>query len=965
MTRESKSFIEVQFPVSKLSKECYKERKSAQGKALTLLGKWWGRKPLILVRAALLGLLIPASDNPVSDRDVFLKILTMDEDGLWQRKRASIPASVLVSSKALSDEAKSYLGQSASERDEHPQKKLPADIQNSLQREVFAGMEYGERLKYCRRPEEIEGPSQEAWNQINQHLGTHAGSLSELVHELGHQQFGQTPSVGDCFCGGGNIPFEAARLGYQVYASDLSPVAALLSWAAFHIIGGGEKTVSRVRKSQQEILTAVDRQICEWGIEQNDRGWRAFAYLFCTEITCPECGWRIPLINSLAVAERMQRVVAELKPNSEQKSYEIQIRSDATLDEVASARAAGTIVSSAFRCPNQACPAHTSPLSIEGLREGNLRKWQKNDIVPLPQDLFQERLYCIRWQETTINAMGKPTIRWHFLAPTKHDLRNEEKVFSLLCERFSDWQKRGYVPSVRIESGYNTDQPIRERGWTHWHHLFNPRQLLYHGLLMQESFKFSRSKEEYVAALLGIGRSIDWNSKLSPWDSSREQTKNTFYNQALNTLYNYSARSISFIAHSWLIPFRATYLNSNSLILASDARQITNSCSYWITDPPYADAINYHELSEFFLAWYGRALSGLFPSWGADSRRALAIRGSGDEFRKAMLETYRNLANRMPDNGAQIVMFTHQDVGVWADLALIIWAAGLKVAAAWCIQTETESGGLRVGNYVQGTVVLVLRKQTSHKTAFLDQVYLEVESEVKRQLSSMMALEDDEDPNFSDTDYQLAAYAAALRVLTGYHRIEEIDIAREISRVRTKGEENQIEQIIARAVKIACDYLVPRGIDAWVWNQLSPEERFYLRGLELESHGEFRSGAYQELARGFGIREYRSMLASGKANQTRLKTASEFQNQHLGDAGFGSSLVRNILFAVRQTAEEDDTAAGKVWLRELSNYWERRKDIIAILAYLASVGVTETMEGWGKDVKAARLLVAVVEQDHI
>jgi len=85
------SFIEVQFPVSKLSKESYKERKGVQSQTLTGLGKWWGRKPLILVRAAILGLLMPASDNPKRDRDIFLKLLTMDDEGLWQRKAKSIP----------------------------------------------------------------------------------------------------------------------------------------------------------------------------------------------------------------------------------------------------------------------------------------------------------------------------------------------------------------------------------------------------------------------------------------------------------------------------------------------------------------------------------------------------------------------------------------------------------------------------------------------------------------------------------------------------------------------------------------------------------------------------------------------------------------------------------------------------------------------------------------------------------
>jgi hypothetical protein len=77
-----------------------------------------------------------------------------------------------------------------------------------------------------------------------------------------------------------------------------------------------------------------------------------------------------------------------------------------------------------------------------------------------------------------------------------------------------------------------------------------------------------------------------------------------------------------------------------------------------------------------------------------------------------------------------------------------------------------DGSALKEGNYVQGTVLLVLRKQTSDDTAFLDELYPEVEHEVKAQLDAMLELEDQEDPNFSDTDYRLAAYAAALRVLT-------------------------------------------------------------------------------------------------------------------------------------------------------------------------------------------------------
>ena len=52
------AFIETQFPIARLSAESYKERKAVSGQTLTGLGKWWGRKPLILVRvrAGVLGL---------------------------------------------------------------------------------------------------------------------------------------------------------------------------------------------------------------------------------------------------------------------------------------------------------------------------------------------------------------------------------------------------------------------------------------------------------------------------------------------------------------------------------------------------------------------------------------------------------------------------------------------------------------------------------------------------------------------------------------------------------------------------------------------------------------------------------------------------------------------------------------------------------------------------------------------
>ncbi|MGH7492160.1 MAG: DUF1156 domain-containing protein [bacterium] len=246
-------FIERQFPVAKISMESYKERKANYSQTLTGLGKWWGRKPLILVRATLLGLLLPASDDPVKDREIFLKLLTMDEEGLWQRKNKSIPQQRLIEELLkMPLELRDQFLDDPDALSEAPclRSNLSREEKAELQRLVFDNMPYSEKLEYCLRPEQIEGPSPEAWQEINAHLDTNASSLLELVEELGRRRFGHRPRVGDAFCGGGSVPFEAARLGCEAYGSDLNPVAALLTWAALNIVGGDEEVAREVKKAQ-------------------------------------------------------------------------------------------------------------------------------------------------------------------------------------------------------------------------------------------------------------------------------------------------------------------------------------------------------------------------------------------------------------------------------------------------------------------------------------------------------------------------------------------------------------------------------------------------------------------------------------------------------------------------------------------------------------------------------------------
>lgn len=179
------AFIETQFPIARLSAESYKERKANNGQTLTRLGKWWGRKPLILVRAAIMGMLMPASNDPKKDREIYLKILTMDDAGALARWKPSerfnqnelmelaTPserqqwdaldsqlATALTKLRDLRVTASAQQAIAAAEIQANLCGKTLDDFIAALQVRVFNDLPYAQRIARCERPENIEAPGQ-------------------------------------------------------------------------------------------------------------------------------------------------------------------------------------------------------------------------------------------------------------------------------------------------------------------------------------------------------------------------------------------------------------------------------------------------------------------------------------------------------------------------------------------------------------------------------------------------------------------------------------------------------------------------------------------------------------------------------------------------------------------------------------------------------------------------------------
>ena len=298
--KDAPSLIERVFPAQKISAEAQKERKAGAGQTLTALGSYWkGRKPLIMVRA----LVLPVTENLEADLHIFELLMGID-DAAFGRREPKLKPSEVAERVTLKDPwdyfdytIKNQCYDAADIESlhfplnlaEYPgltlrwKRNLNPDEKCALLAKAMEGMAYEEKVGLCRRPEELDlamlyGP---IWDEVNAHLaqfGIKAESHEALVEQLGILRYGHRPRVGDTFCGGGSIPFEAARLGCDVYASDLNPVACMLTWGALNLIGASPEKRAEIEKAQREVTEAVDREIIKLGIEHNERGDRAKAF---------------------------------------------------------------------------------------------------------------------------------------------------------------------------------------------------------------------------------------------------------------------------------------------------------------------------------------------------------------------------------------------------------------------------------------------------------------------------------------------------------------------------------------------------------------------------------------------------------------------------------------------------------------------------------------------------------------
>ena len=333
-------------------------------------------------------------------------------------------------------------------------------------------------------------------------------------------------------------------------------------------------------------------------------------------------------------------------------------------------------------------------------------------------------------------------------------------------------------------------------------------------------------------------------------------------------------------------------------------------------------------------------------------------------------------------------MFTHQNPSVWADLGMILWAAGLKATAAWTISTETEAAGLKKGNYVQGTVCLVLRKRTADEPGFLDEVYPLVEDEVKRQIASMQALDEDGEPNFNDADYQLAAYAAALKVLTQYGTLDGrtsnmkcLPCGPGTRRATFRQSSNALSVLPATCLSREAWRI--HGVIFPLWNGTTCEpltlragvsaEKACMKNWPVDLASTDINGPFSRATRPTAPAciPQAVLPVQGLSTRRRDYEWTPFSPRSCRYRNASSlCIVTTTPFVIRYQGDEHNKQQSGAWPTiPAGHFWPRilglPRRFIALLEWLAALGNAESMNEWSTDSEAARILAGRLRNDHV
>ena len=399
----------------------------------------------------------------------------------------------------------------------------------------------------------------------------------------------------DPFAGGGSIPHEAARLGCESYAGDLSPLAHLIlrcslefpaklisasneagssadgKWAG--LVDELEHWMAKVQDSAASQLDALFPASANHGSTPD-------SYLFFYIGSCPQCGDNLPIHDVLQLRARQTPLALQLERH-EHKFVPV-------LVEGKPKRMARTV-----SCPK--CGAESAPNDIFG----------KN-----PREILAALKIGRDYQ--VVSDDDAPILTPWLTA-------QEDRLKELLSQPFA--QALGSpLPDLSYKS-------VQRYGLESFLDLFSKRQLLAaleYVVAVKDAIRLAREQLTPLAAsaissylALFIGQVVSRNSRLCRWNYNQELETSSFEFPGARFPRVLIERNPADLARRWLDQVKRVITEVSTVPSAQktyvgSAAKLPFEDEFFdavVTDPPYYDSVPYSELADFFWVWQAGVIS--------------------------------------------------------------------------------------------------------------------------------------------------------------------------------------------------------------------------------------------------------------------------------------------------------------------------------------------------------------------
>jgi putative DNA methylase len=641
--------------------------------------------------------------------------------------------------------------------------------------------------------------------------------LSAARAEIVRSCDGDVPSALDPFCGGGSIPLEAQRLGLEAKASDLNPVAVLITKALVEIPPkfaglppvnpspqgtlddvawrGTKGLADDVRYYGQWMLEEAERRIghlypkANVPTEQGGGEATVIAWLWARTVKCPNpaCGAEMPLVRSFNLASKKGKQ-AWIEPVVGEKSVGFEVKTGTGVAPE------GTVNRQGARCIVCGGSVEFDHIRIEG-RAGRM------GVAPLA--IAAEGNRCRLYlkpddEQTRIAREARPSWKPETDLP-EHALGFRVQVYGMT--KYSDLYTNRQLVALTTFS----DLVAEARG-----QVLRDAESVWPSLsvtLPDEATPSSYADAVSTYLAFAVDRMANYGSTICTWHSGikYETITSTFARQTLQMTWDYAeSNPFSGASGDWVggVTWIANAIeqlpaSAPGVAVQLDAvAQSAGPATVVSTDPPYYDNIGYADLSDYFYVWLRPALRECYPDLFSTLQTpktqeliATPFRFGGDKakarafFENGLGQVFRNLRAQGDSEYPVSIYYAFKQAegsagGSSPDLASTGWEtmlsgllnAGFSICGTWPMRTELTTNLKKTVGALASSIVLVCRPRSATAPLATRKEFI---GALRAELPD--ALQKLQHGNIAPVDLAQASIGPGMSVFSRYSRVMEAD----------------------------------------------------------------------------------------------------------------------------------------------------------------------------------------------